>query len=82
MIDAFKSVTIDTFGKECLAEQKYLYSYKGLVGVTPLSMVDDIACISVCELETVQMNGFINAKTNVKKLRFGEQKCHIMHIGK
>ena len=65
------SVTVDTFGKECLNEEKYLYSYKGLVGIPPLSMVDDLACISTCGLETVQMNGFINAKTNIKKLQFG-----------
>ena len=32
------SVTVDRFGKECLAEQKLLYSYKGLVGVPPLAM--------------------------------------------
>ena len=75
------SVTVDTFGKECLAQQKYLYPYKGLVGVPPLAMVDDLACISSCGLETVQMNGFINAKTNIKKLQFGEDKCHKMHIG-
>ena len=65
------SVTIDTFGKECLEQQKYLYSYKGLVGIPPLAMVDDLACISTCGLETVQMNGYINAKTNIKKLQFG-----------
>jgi hypothetical protein len=34
------SVSIDTFVKECLAEQKYLYSYKSLVGVPPFAMVD------------------------------------------
>ena len=76
------SVTVDTFGKECLNEQKYLYSYKSLVGIPPLAMVDDLACISVCGLETVKMNGFINAKTNIKKLQFGEKKCHKMHIGR
>ena len=76
------SVTVDTIGKECLEKQKYLYSYKGLVGVPPLAMVDDLACISVCGLETVQMNGFLNAKTNIKKLQFGEDKCHRMHIGR
>ena len=76
------SVTVDTFGKECLNEEKYLYAYKGLVGIPPLAMVDDLACISSCGLETVQMNGFINAKTNIKKLQFGEKKCHKMHIGK
>ena len=68
------SVTIDTFGKECLDQKKYLYSYKGLVGIPPLAMVDDLACISTCGLETVQMNGYINAKTNIKKLQFGERK--------
>ena len=76
------SATVDTIGKECLEKQKYLYSYKGLVGVPPLAMVDDLACISVCGLETVQMNGFLNAKTSIKKLRFGEDKCHRMHIGR
>ena len=76
------SVTVDTFGKECQARQKYLYQYKGLVGVPPLAMVDDLACISVCGLETVMMNGFINAKTSIKKLQFGEDKCHRMHIGR
>ena len=76
------SVTVDTIGKECLEKQKYLYTYKGVVGVPPLAMVDDLACISVCGLETVQMNGFLNAKTNIKKLQFGEDKCHRMHIGR
>ena len=76
------SVTVDKFGKECLAEQKLLYSYKGLVGVPPLAMVDDLACVSVCGVDTVKMNGYINAKTNVKKLQFGHEKCHRMHIGR
>ena len=76
------SVTVDRFGKECLAEQKFLYSYKGLVGVPPLAMVDDLACVSVCGVDTVLMNGFINAKTNAKKLQFGQDKCHRMHVGR
>ena len=32
------SVSIDTFGKECLNERKHLYMYKGEVGVPPLAM--------------------------------------------
>ena len=76
------SVTVDKFGKECLSEQKLLYSYKGLVGVPPLAMVDDLARISVCGVDTVKMNGFINAKTNVRKPQFGQDKCHRMHIGR
>ena len=45
-------------------------------------MVDDLACVSTCGLETVQLNGYINAKTNIKKLQFGEKKCHKMDIGR
>jgi hypothetical protein len=76
------SVSVDRFGKECISEQKLLYYYKGLVGVPPLAMVDDLACVSVCGVDTVMMNGYINAKTNTKKLQFGKDKCHRMHIGK
>ena len=75
------SVQVDTFGKECIQEKKHLYNYKNEVGVPPLAMVDDLLCISTCGLKSVEMNAYINAKTNVKKLQFGETKCHKMHVG-
>ena len=75
------SVTVDTIGKECQERGEYLYSYKG-VEVPPLAMVDDLACISTCGVDTVKANSYINTKTNLKKLQFGEDKCHKMHIGK
>ena len=75
------SVQVDTFGKECIQEEKYLYNYKNEVGVPPLAMVDDLLCISTCGLKSVEINAFINAKTNSKKLQFGEDKCHKMHVG-
>ena len=28
------------------------------------------------------MNSFINAKTVIKKLQFGPQKCHVIHVRK
>ena len=74
------SVTVDTIGKECLAKGKYLYFYKG-VEEPPLAMVDDLACVSTCGLDTVKTNAFINAKTSLKKLQFGPDKCHKMHVG-
>ena len=40
------SVTIDSIGKECLTEHKYLYHYKNQVPIPPLAMVDDLLCIS------------------------------------
>ena len=75
------SVQVDSFGKECIEKEKLLYTYKGEVGVPPLAMVDDLVCISECGINSVLMNAFINAKTNMKKLQFGVKKCHKMHVG-
>ena len=62
-------------------EKKHLYQYKGSVGIPPLGMVDDLVCISSCGLPTTLMNTFLNAKTSIKKLQFGVDKCHKIHIG-
>ena len=75
------SVSIDTFGMECLNERKHLYMYKGEVGVPPLAMVDDVACPAICGLDSVEVTAFINSKTNSKKLRLGIEKCRQLHIG-
>ena len=76
------SVSVDTFGKECLKTQKHLYYYKGEVGVPPLAMVDDVACVAECGVQSVAINAFINAKTRTKKLQFGVDKCHQLHFGR
>ena len=73
---------IDTFGKECLMEKKYTYSYKGEVEIPPLGMVDDLVCVSACGPKTVMLNAFLNHKTSSKKLQFGVTKCKKLHIGK
>ena len=72
----------DTFGKECLEEKKHLYQYRGVVGIPPLAMVDDLLSVTECGVESVKVNGFLNSKTNIKKLQFGEDKCKKLHIGK
>ena len=76
------SVQIDTFGKECISENKYLYYYRNIVPVPPLSMIDDLLCISNCGINSILMNSFINTKSSVKKLQFGVEKCHKIHCGK
>ena len=73
---------IDTFGKECLEETKLLYKYKDDLGVPPLGMVDDVLAISKCGVDSVIMNAFLNQKTSIKKLQFGPEKCHQLHVGK
>ena len=76
------SVQVDSYGKECMKENKYLFYYREKVPVPALSMVDDLLCISHCGKESVLLNAFINAKTNMKKLQFGENKCHKLHVGR
>ena len=75
------SVQVDKIGKECIEEKKFLYFYKNEVPVPPLAMVDDLIAVSKCGSEAVEMNAYLNAKTNLKKLKFGEEKCCKMLIG-
>ena len=56
--------------------------FRNEVGVPPLAMVDDVVCVAECGVDSVAVNAFINAKTKVKKLQFGVDKCHHLHIGK
>ena len=72
---------VDTFGKECLEEGKYNYTYKGEVEIPPLGMVDDLLCISECGHKTAMVNAYINHKTSSKKLQFGVNKCKKLHVG-
>ena len=76
------SVQVDTFGKECVHKRKYLYEYKDEVGIPPLAMVDDLALISKCGLDSVLINGYINQKTNIKKLQFGVDSATKCILGK
>ena len=72
---------VDTFGKECLKEGRYNYSYKGEVDIPPLGMVDDLVCVAECGPKTAMVNAFINQKTSSKKLQFGASKCKKLHVG-
>ena len=45
-------------------------------------MFDDLLSVTECGVEIVKANGFINAKTNIKKLQFGEDNCKKLHIDK
>ena len=76
------SISIDTFGKECLEnEHDVLYNYKKTVKIPPLSFVDDILGISDCGPKSVKMNAFIEAKIEGKQLELGYKKCFQMHVG-
>ena len=74
-------VMVDGFGKDSLAPELEPYQYKGKVPVPLLGMVGDVLAISESGYKTNRLNAFINAKTAVKMLQFGPDKCHIMHVG-
>ena len=81
------SNSIDKIGKNCIDNGKHLYTYKNLVKVMPLAMVDDLLAMSTCGQESVSMNTFMNTQIELKKLRFhtpdknGKTKCHKIHVG-
>jgi hypothetical protein len=82
------SITMDKIGRRCVVKGEHLYSYKGLVKVMPLAMIDDLLGIANCGTKSADLNIAINAEIEIKKLRFyipdkaGKSKCHTMHIGK
>ena len=82
------SITMDKIGKECSETGKHLYTYKGIVKVMPLAMIDDILGIANCGEKSLDLNTMINSKIEMKKLRFhtpdekGRTKCHVIHVGK
>ena len=61
---------------------EHLYLYKGTVGIPTLAMVDDLAKISLCGVDSVKDNAFVNARIEQDKLSFNMTKCHHMHSGK
>ena len=64
------SNSIDTIGKKCISRQEHLFTYKNLVKITPLAMVDDLLVVAPCSLESLSVNIFINTQIEMKKLEF------------
>ena len=73
---------IDGFGKDSLKPDMDPYRYKGKVPVPILGMVDDILSISESGYKTCKLNAFLYAKTALKRLQFGPDKCHVLYVGK
>ena len=77
------TVTVDSIATSHVAIlSEHLYSYKGLVQIPPLTVVDDTLNISRCGLDSGLAAAHLNSQTNLKKLQYGESKYHKLHIGK
>ena len=55
----------------------HLYTYKGLVKIPCLGIVNNLAVITRCGLDTN-----VNAQTKLKMIAFNEDKCVSIHVGK
>ena len=76
------SVMVDqNIGKQALKTGNS-YMYKGIVETPPLAMQDDTLGISDCGIKSKDMNEFLNTRTNLMSLQFGNDKCVKMHVGK
>ena len=80
--------SIDKIGQKCYNKGEHIFWYKKMVPLIPLSFVDDLLTMSKCGTESLEMNTYITAQIETKKLRFhtpdinGKSKCHFLHIGK
>ena len=76
-------ILMDKLGKLLYRDKPELLNYyKGLVGTTPLQMVDDILGIQQCSSKSLQLNSVINTFINLEKLKLSSKKCGNIHIGK
>ena len=77
------TVTVDSIAEKHEDNlSDHLYKYKDVVPVPPLGMVDDQVGVANCGLDSALSTCHLNTQTNIKKLQFGQNKCHKLHIGK
>ena len=72
---------MDSLGRKCYSDEKYLYKYNGCCYVPSLGMIDDSFAASRCGIQTVEMNALINTFMESKKLSFNTSKCFVLHVG-
>ena len=71
---------MDSIARECIKEDIGMYRYRGVIRLTALGMIDDLASVAACGFDSVKVNAIINGKVNVKRLEFNKQKCVKLHI--
>jgi hypothetical protein len=69
------SVQMDTLGRDCLQTGDGIYSYKNIIDVPPLAMIDDVLGISKCGEKSIELNSIVNVKIESKKMRLSDTKC-------
>ena len=65
---------MDKLGKLVYSNPALLYYYKGVVGIPPLQMVDDVLSVQKCSQKSLQVNTTINTFCELEKLTLSEKK--------
>ena len=55
---------IDSIGRECLENGEGNFKYKGCLTVCPLSYIDDVMAITLCNNDSITSNSIIQNKAN------------------
>ena len=71
---------MDSISRECIRDDLGLYLYRGVLRLSALGMIDDLACAAKCGFDSVKINAIINGKINAKRLQFNKNKCVKLHI--
>ena len=71
--------TMDKIGKKAYTTGTPLYTYKGLVAIPPLGMIDDEITMAKCSVDSTKTNSFMNTFAEMKKLEFGVKMSHDAH---
>ena len=52
------SIQVDTFGRDLLSDPEGLgiFKYKGLIDIPPLSLIDNVICVSQCGIQSIECN--------------------------
>ena len=75
------TTTMSQMGAMAYRTGNPLLTYKDTVKIPSLGMIDDIASINKCGIDSVISNSVTNAFIESKRLELGENKSHRIHIG-
>ena len=62
------SNSIDKIGKRCFGWGQHLYSYKKMVNILPLGMVDNLNGVSGCGHSSFALNTYLTTQAELEKL--------------
>ena len=76
------TTSMSQLGRMAYRRGKPLLTYKDTVNIPALGMIDDVATVSKCGIDSVISNSITNTFIESKRLELGEKKSHRIHIGK